>query len=300
MAITEIKRFAAQLPAIAAAAETKQGLAKALRHAARPVVSAARPRSEADVRQLETILARELPATKLGQFARARVREIAMLPWQIAMFGGYGPPGQLRDFDGSTQYGSYSGSPSSWPISMSCWFNADSFFGYPMLVSLTDFSATENTETVLMYLNQNGGSIVVDVVSGADYGHIVSTTGTSTGTLTHAAAVFASDTSRSAYINGGSKATDTTSAAIPSGLDTTGIATFLYSSGPFELLDGTIGEAAIWTAELSDAEVAALARGVSPLNIQPGSLWAYWPLLGVDSPEPDQSGNSRNLTLTGF
>ena len=42
--------------------------------------------------------------------------------------------------------------------------------------------------------------------------------------------------------------------------------------------DGSLAEAAIWNAALSDAEVAALATGVSPLLVRPGSLVFYAPL----------------------
>lgn len=63
--------------------------------------------------------------------------------------------------------------------------------------------------------------------------------------------------------------------------------------------DGKIGEVAIWSVALSDAELAALAKGVSPRLIRPGSLNGYWPLWGVAYPEPDLSGNVNNASQTG-
>lgn len=65
------------------------------------------------------------------------------------------------------------------------------------------------------------------------------------------------------------------------------------------MFDGKIAEVAIWDAALSAAELAALAKGVSPLLIRPANLKGYWPLWGVGSPEADLSGNKNNATITG-
>lgn len=68
-------------------------------------------------------------------------------------------------------------------------------------------------------------------------------------------------------------------------------------SGLEVFADGRVAEAAIWNVALTASEVAALAKGVSPLQIRPASLQAYWPLIGRQSPEPDWVGGF-NLTLT--
>lgn len=62
---------------------------------------------------------------------------------------------------------------------------------------------------------------------------------------------------------------------------------------------GRLAEPAIWNVAASAGEMAALARGVSPLRIRPTALLGYWPLFGVGSPEPDYSGNGNNGTITG-
>lgn len=61
---------------------------------------------------------------------------------------------------------------------------------------------------------------------------------------------------------------------------------------------GTIAEVGIWDVVLSDAEILALAAGVSPRQVRPGSLKGYWPLYGAGSPEPDLSGNQNNMTVS--
>jgi hypothetical protein len=44
-------------------------------------------------------------------------------------------------------------------------------------------------------------------------------------------------------------------------------------------MSGSIAEAAIWNVALTDAKVAILAAGFSPLFVDPQSLVAYWPLV---------------------
>jgi hypothetical protein len=65
------------------------------------------------------------------------------------------------------------------------------------------------------------------------------------------------------------------------------------------LLDGFIAEAAIWNASLILPELDALLAGVPPHCVRPQALVGYWPLWGLQSPEPDLSGNANNMTLTG-
>lgn len=66
--------------------------------------------------------------------------------------------------------------------------------------------------------------------------------------------------------------------------------------------NGWIAQAAIWLsasatdAFLTNEEMQALMRGVSPRLIRPGRLWGYWPMVG-DSLK-DLSGNQRHLTVS--
>jgi hypothetical protein len=60
---------------------------------------------------------------------------------------------------------------------------------------------------------------------------------------------------------------------------------------------GNIGEADNWTRTLTAAEVASLAAGLPASHLAPDH---YWPLWGVDSPEPDiGTGTKVAATLTG-
>lgn len=62
---------------------------------------------------------------------------------------------------------------------------------------------------------------------------------------------------------------------------------------------GRIADVAVWSTPLTALEVAALSKGIRPPAIRPLSLKGYWPLDGLQSPEPDFSGNANNGTLTG-
>lgn len=124
-----------------------------------------------------------------------------------------------------------------------------------------------------------------------------STTGYAINTWQHAVGVFASATDRRVYLNGGSVGANSTS-RIPVGIDATYIGTGNAITLPNSPMAGRIAEAGIWNVELNTSEIAALAKGVSPLRIRPNALVAYWPLYGVGSPEPDYSNGGFHLTLT--
>ncbi|MCR4300211.1 MAG: LamG domain-containing protein [Sulfuricaulis sp.] len=66
-------------------------------------------------------------------------------------------------------------------------------------------------------------------------------------------------------------------------------------SGAVQLWDGRVANALIYNRALSGAEIEMVRRGFWML---PGLL-GFWPLFGVQSPEPDWSGNNNHGTVTG-
>lgn len=60
-----------------------------------------------------------------------------------------------------------------------------------------------------------------------------------------------------------------------------------------------IAEVALWSMALSDADVLALSRGLSPLRMHPEALVAYWPLLGRNSPENNFKSNAAAMSVVG-
>jgi hypothetical protein len=63
--------------------------------------------------------------------------------------------------------------------------------------------------------------------------------------------------------------------------------------------NGRIADMAIWNVVLTAGEASALANGARPPTIRPNALLRYWPLDGLQSPEPDLSGHVNNGTVTG-
>jgi hypothetical protein len=63
-------------------------------------------------------------------------------------------------------------------------------------------------------------------------------------------------------------------------------------------MNGSLAEAVIWDAALTDAEALMLGRGLSPLLVRPDNIQSYAPLYGIASPEPDICGTPRVFTLT--
>jgi len=61
---------------------------------------------------------------------------------------------------------------------------------------------------------------------------------------------------------------------------------------------GRLADCATWNVLLTASEFAALANGARPGQIRPKSLTGWWPVDGLESPEPDLSGNANNASLT--
>ena len=123
------------------------------------------------------------------------------------------------------------------------------------------------------------------------------TTGYSVNTWHHAAGTFTSTTARAAFIDGGSKGTDTTS-IVPANENRISIGRW-GDSTPGNYMSGRICEVGLWDVVLTDDEISALARGVTPNRVRPANLKGYWPVWGLHSPEIDLSGNGNSLAVTG-
>lgn len=132
--------------------------------------------------------------------------------------------------------------------------------------------------------------------NGGTSGTASSSSNISADTWAHVAAVFASSTSRSAYLNGGSKQTNTTSVSVGA-LNTTAIGRRVFLNDDY--FSGRIAELGIWNVALNDNEIAALARGASPLRVRRASLVAYFPLYGFETDERNIVSGSLKMTVTG-
>lgn len=167
------------------------------------------------------------------------------------------------------------------PLTMACWFHGDDASISSHLMTIA--SPTIGHAYTLGLRSADDGQRVAASCRGEDgVWYRAETTGPwTTDAWSHACGVWASSSSRQAYLDGANQGTSA-DVCSPSELMRTNIGGILYGYGtPTGCFSGRIAEAAIWSAALADAEIRALAAGYCPLLIRPGDLAAYWPLGGI-------------------
>lgn len=164
-------------------------------------------------------------------------------------------------------------------------------FGWFQVTSITTLqSLISSTVTVgaLIAIRTTG-----QLESISSSGAITSTSVSAPNTWFSAAASSNDSSGASAvYLNGGGKGTASDGGVL------NGFGVGVGESGAANLT-GLAAEIALWNVILTDPEIAALGTGICPRFVRPASLVLYCPLLGLQSPEPDMSGNQNNLTLSG-
>lgn len=183
----------------------------------------------------------------------------------------------------------------AYPFTMAAWAKSNDATVLQTVMGLGN-AAAGSPYHVLQFAGATVGDPIVYRMNEGT-GQVLSTTSTgyTANTWHHVCAVGRSATSRDVYIDGGSKGSEATNRAFGTCTRTAiGRRTLLTPSNYFS---GDIAEAAFWSTDLTDAEVALLAKPVSPLLIRPDALVAYWPLGGNFSPEIDLIGKF-DLTVT--
>jgi hypothetical protein len=102
-------------------------------------------------------------------------------------------------------------------------------------------------------------------------------TGVAAGTWHHAAAVFTSNVSRTAYINGGNSGTNTSSLTLNT--PTSVVIGARYNTTLGFYFGGDIAEVGVWNVALTAEEIASLADGMTCDKVRPQSLVFYAPLV---------------------
>jgi hypothetical protein len=204
-----------------------------------------------------------------------------------------------RSFNGSTNYLQVEAAVvSGTPLSISGWmFNADSGVGVVTIATVQDKDVADQRHILQLRGSVAGDPVGAFSQDASESPAVNSTTGTTVNTWHHACGIWASATSRTIYLDGGSKAEDTTSVS-PVGFDRTSIGANRDST-PSGFFNGRIAEVTIWNVALTDDEVLALASGINPFRIRPLNIVWRPPLFGIDSPEPDYSGNGNDATVVG-
>lgn len=166
------------------------------------------------------------------------------------------------------------------PLSKACWFNPNAFTTEMILLSLYDGPGS-NDRFLLAFRGDQAGDPVAAMTTSNVTGVALSIAGVGgISQWAHAAAVFAAADDRRAFFNGGNKGTNADS-KIPAGIAQTNIGRQNASQGPF-YFSGSIAEAAIWNAALTDYEVYLHSTGIPAIFIRPQNLAAYWPLVSAE------------------
>jgi len=198
---------------------------------------------------------------------------------------------------GTSNFLRYSGAViSAYPCSLAIWFYTTTA-ALNKLLGVYDSSVLANNGQISIGIN---GTSNVSARSGQTSGSNVadSTTTYSLNTWQHAGGVFASSTSRAAYLNGGGKGTNASAINFPSANRTSmGLRDNGSGDQGFDA-SGRLAEGAAWNVALTDTDMAKLATGISPLFVRPEGLVAYWPIIGVYGPEIDLRGR-QEMTITG-
>lgn len=161
------------------------------------------------------------------------------------------------------------------PFTMSCWFMPPAVTASYVLMAL----CTDGTQDNRHNLGANGAATGDPIEARSRIVTSSSVAQTSTSFVAdvwqHACGVWAATNSRTAYLNGGGKVTQTTTRE-PTGMDRYRIGA--QGDTTNSALRGRICEPAFWVDALNDEEVAALAAGACPLDIRPSALVRFSPI----------------------
>lgn len=199
-----------------------------------------------------------------------------------------------RTFVGNIYIGRYDNpAVTTTPFTVAGWFKGGHSLG-GTIFSLADNTTGNNTFTLIA---TPGFACVANAQATLASSEGAQSSITSTPDVwQHACGVWTSATSRTAYCNGGGKVTDATNVA-PTGISFTTVGGVWANDDVAGKFVGDLAEIAVWNVALSDAEILALARGVSPLRTRIASLVVYYPMLRhIGDVAPFETNYVKNTT----
>lgn len=165
------------------------------------------------------------------------------------------------------------------PITVSCWMKLSSGSGDRDPCGL---GASGNTHYAVLQVNGSGNSLW-SLAGVSAFGFTTGTSNVVTGNWVHLLGVSSSTANHKVYVNGSQEGSTSTTNVGAMTLNRAAVGVLYYNTSPLQGFPGYVAEYGVWNVALSDAEIAALAKGYSPMMIRPQSLQHYWPLGGIYS-----------------
>lgn len=202
--------------------------------------------------------------------------------------------------DGSSQY--LSGASTlltNEPIDMVIYGYCGSSTAYQVALNLGNGGGASGNYDVVWAGSAGGDPIsCLKQTDGAVNGQADTSSGYSTNTWFLGASTFISNTSRAAFINGGSKGTNTTSITDPTP-DNIAIGASLNSSASV-YFNGRLAEAYVISANMTDGQHGTAGKGVSPFWLVPASkIRGWYHCFNNPNNSVTTTGNYPHLTATG-
>jgi len=186
--------------------------------------------------------------------------------WTPSKFGGG------LAFDGLNDYVNRDAVITGTPVTISAWVKTNDLNNERRIVTINDGGTSANVLSILIDSHTNKLQVQHYDTSGDG---AFSTVAMSINTWHHVVGVFASDSSRIAYLDGVAGNPDTESQNAMTGLDTTDIGTLYWSGGRIQFWSGSIDSVRIYNRALSATEVKQLYRNHFGTFQQPCEAWLY-------------------------
>lgn len=186
------------------------------------------------------------------------------------------------------------------PLTISFWFKTTlTTTAQTIVAESSSFSANNSRHT--MYIDNDGKLKAATVDSAGNFGTPAASVASVTTNWHHGVAYFASNSTRTIYLDGVSaSATTSPSPTVGSRNHTSIGARFAGTSTAGSFFYGRIAEVCIWSVQLTDGEIISLSQGAPALSIRQGSIVCYYPLGGFFGESGgDYSGNGRDMSQVG-
>jgi hypothetical protein len=182
-----------------------------------------------------------------------------------------------RSFDGTNDSVSINSALVTVPFTFACWVKVASGptdNTAAMSMGRTGSAAHLHWLTLGYEGNPSAPRVRMCAIAGGSTAAAVSTTGLTFNTWHHICGIAYATNSRAAFLNGGSKGTNSTTVN-PTSMGQMIIGAMRYNGTLEEYFNGLIAIPAIWDVALTDDEVLSLAQGTRPDLVRPESLVSY-------------------------